>query len=330
MARHAACSRPIGRPIRTTSHSSSTPLWLAYALAHQLAQALDLGGTGAARVDQEVAVLVGDHGRTQAQPTAASGVDQLPRAMAGRVLERAAAGGDPQRLRRLALGPDLVHAGEHGIRLGRLALEGGPGDDPFPGQGALAVGKAQLARRSVAGQRRADPVLRPTAADPWSRRRTRRRSSAPHRRSCPGCRSGTRARPGPRAAPPEPPADRGHPPRPGPFALPTSTLANGPPNRITTPLMPPSRTSKFEATPIGKTGTSAGSSRRNSARSSASAGWNTASAGPPTRNQVSGAKGTLRRRLPRTVGRWSSQPLMLRPPPSPGRRAGRAGHWPTA
>ena len=74
-----------------------------------------------------------------------------------------------------------------------------------------------------------------------------------------------------------------------------STSASGPAKRSTTPSMPPSRTRRLEATPIGVTGTSAGLSRRKALRSAASAGWNTTSAGPPTRSQVRGAIGTRAR-----------------------------------
>ena len=55
----------------------------------------------------------------------------------------------------------------------------------------------------------------------------------------------------------------------------TSTRASGPPKRTTTPSNPPSRTSRFEATPIGRSGTSGGNAARKAARSAASAGWNT-------------------------------------------------------
>ena len=51
------------------------------------------------------------------------------------------------------------------------------------------------------------------------------------------------------------------------------------PRRITTPSMPPSRTSRFEATPITVTGTSVGLRARKPARSSISAGRNMISRG---------------------------------------------------
>ena len=57
-------------------------------------------------------------------------------------------------------------------------------------------------------------------------------------------------------------------------------------SRIVAPGIPPSRTRRFEPAPITVTGISVGSAARKAARSSASAGWNNTSAGPPTPNQV--------------------------------------------
>ena len=71
---------------------------------------------------------------------------------------------------------------------------------------------------------------------------------------------------------------------------------------MTTPAMPPSRTSRFEPTPMTVTGTSGFSFSRKSARSSASAGWNRSSAGPPTRNQVNGASGASSEQPPADGG----------------------------
>src|SRR5205814_2203207 len=76
-------------------------------------------------------------------------------------------------------------------------------------------------------------------------------------------------------------------PRPG-------TMSTKPrPSRITIPGMPPSRTRRFEPTPIIVTGISGVSAARNAARSSVSAGRNNPSAGPPTRNHVIGPIGSL-------------------------------------
>ena len=67
-------------------------------------------------------------------------------------------------------------------------------------------------------------------------------------------------------------------------------LANPRPSRMT-PGMPPSRTSRLEPTPRTVIATPVGFAAMNAARSLASAGRNITSAGPPTRNQVIGARG---------------------------------------
>ena len=93
----------------------------------------------------------------------------------------------------------------------------------------------------------------------------------------------------------------------------TSIAASGPRRRTTTPSMPPSRTRRLEATPIGVTGRPAGRAARNASRSPASAGSNSASAGPPARSHVRGASGTSRSQRPRTGGRVCA-PVMPRAP----------------
>ena len=63
-------------------------------------------------------------------------------------------------------------------------------------------------------------------------------------------------------------------------SVPSTRISTKPrPSRMTTPRTPPSRTSRFEATPITVTGTSAGLAARKAARSSGSAGRNITSAG---------------------------------------------------
>src|SRR5258708_25829573 len=73
--------------------------------------------------------------------------------------------------------------------------------------------------------------------------------------------------------------------------------------RTATPSTPPSLTMRFEPTPRTVTGTWAGKLARKVARSSSSAGRNSASAGPPTRNQVNGARGWSKSSLPRAGGK---------------------------
>src|SRR5262249_27719783 len=73
---------------------------LLHALAPRLAQRLDVGGAGAAEVDQEVAVHFGHLRIADLESAAADGIDQLPGFVAGRVLESRAAGAALDRLRR--------------------------------------------------------------------------------------------------------------------------------------------------------------------------------------------------------------------------------------
>ena len=96
------------------------------ARAHGLAQRLDVGGGGAAEIDQEIAVQLGDLRVADHEAAAAGGVDQLPGLLAGRVLEGRAAGAALDRLRRLARLGDLVHLGADGGAVAGLALEQAP------------------------------------------------------------------------------------------------------------------------------------------------------------------------------------------------------------
>src|SRR5262245_58174010 len=74
------------------------------------------------------------------------------------------------------------------------------------------------------------------------------------------------------------------------------------PSLITTPGTPPSRTIRFEPSPITVTGISAGRFARKYARSDSSSGMNNTCAGPPTRNHVSGASGSFAMSRPRSAG----------------------------
>src|SRR3954466_9439156 len=75
---------------------------LAHAPAHRLAQRLDVGGGGAAEIDQKIAVHLRNLGGPVFQAAATGGIDELPRLVAGRILEGRAAGAALDRLRRLA------------------------------------------------------------------------------------------------------------------------------------------------------------------------------------------------------------------------------------
>ncbi len=176
-----------------------------HARAHRLAQRLDVGGGGAAEIDQEVAVQLRHLRVADLEAAAAGGVDQLPGLVAGRVLEGRAAGAALDRLRRLARLGDLVHLGGDRGRIARRALEQRLGEDDVLGRAAMAIGVVHVAigedaHAAVRGRRRA-----PRSARPWSRGHRRRRSCAARRRSRRECRARTRARrcrlPAPRARP---------------------------------------------------------------------------------------------------------------------------------
>src|SRR5437764_15353359 len=64
---------------------------------------------GVAGIDEEIAVHFRDLRAADAQTSTAGGVDQLPRAMAWRVLEGRAAGLFADRLRSLAVALHLLH-----------------------------------------------------------------------------------------------------------------------------------------------------------------------------------------------------------------------------
>src|SRR3954464_5527252 len=85
--------------------------------------------------------------------------------------------------------------------------------------------------------------------------------------------------------------------------LPSTLMSLKPrPSRITTPGTPPSRTMRLEPRPMTVTGISRGRLASRYARSLSSSGMNSACAGPPTRNQVSGASGSLASSRPRRSG----------------------------
>src|SRR5215216_5960069 len=72
----------------------------AYPRAHGLAKRLDVGGAGAAAVDQKIAVQLRHLRVADDEAAAAGGVDQLPGLLAGRILESRAAGPALDRLGR--------------------------------------------------------------------------------------------------------------------------------------------------------------------------------------------------------------------------------------
>src|SRR5258705_3711399 len=65
---------------------------LFHALAHGLAQCLDVGGAGATEIDQKIAMQFRDLRIADRKPTAICAVDKLPRFMPRRILEGRASG----------------------------------------------------------------------------------------------------------------------------------------------------------------------------------------------------------------------------------------------
>ena len=68
-----------------------------------------------AGIDQEIAVHFRHLGAADAQAAAAGGIDQLPGAVAGRILEGGAAGLFADWLRGLAMGLHLLHPRPNGL-----------------------------------------------------------------------------------------------------------------------------------------------------------------------------------------------------------------------
>ncbi len=97
--------------------------------------------------------------------------------------------------------------------------------------------------------------------------------------------------------------------------------------QITTPRMPPSRTSRLLPKPTHRSGVSAGSSARNAARSARSRGVKNRSAAPPTCQEVWLDIGSARRT--RAANSLDTARFMAAAPPHAGRRAWSAvrGRW---
>src|SRR3974390_1555018 len=91
---------------------------------HCLAECFNVGGRRAAEIDEKIAVQLRHLRLADAQATAARFIDQLPRALPGRVLERRASGA-VARLARLALLLDVVHLRGDRLRIPGTALKHG-------------------------------------------------------------------------------------------------------------------------------------------------------------------------------------------------------------
>src|SRR5262249_19779505 len=108
---HSSPSYPLDLPFELDAGTFT------HASADGLTQPLDLGGGGAAQIDQEIAVHL-RHLRVAQLETAAVGrVDQLPGLVAGRILEGRAAGSALDRLGGFSRHRDLVHLGGDGGRV---------------------------------------------------------------------------------------------------------------------------------------------------------------------------------------------------------------------
>src|SRR5437868_337398 len=100
---------------------------------------------GVAGIDEEIAVHLRDLRAADAQTSAAGGVDQLPRAMARRVLEGRAAGLFANRLRRLAVALHLLHPLADRFRRGDCPPKARGGEDDRRIDGAIAIGELHVA-----------------------------------------------------------------------------------------------------------------------------------------------------------------------------------------
>ena len=125
-----------------------------HAAAHFLAQPFEVGGGGAAGVDQEVAVLLRYLRAAAGQAAAAGGIDQLPGLHVGRIAERRTAGARAHRLRCLARGADFRHARRD--RRGCAASRAQPGahDDGAVRQARMAIGEGEIGRGRAGAARR--------------------------------------------------------------------------------------------------------------------------------------------------------------------------------
>src|SRR5215472_14324709 len=115
------------------------------ASTHRLAQRLDVGGGGTAKIDQKIAVHLRHLRAPDFEAAAAGGIDELPRFVTGRVLEGRAAGAALDRLGCLARFGDLLHlCGDRGRITGR-ALEQRLREDDVVGRAAMTIAVVHVA-----------------------------------------------------------------------------------------------------------------------------------------------------------------------------------------
>ena len=256
------------------------------------------------------------------QTPAARLFDQFPGAPPRRVPERAPAGAFADRLVLVAGAGDLRHPGGYRRAGSGFAPQHRLDEDPPLRHRAGAI--AQTERRRVEPMNPARPVDRfgrdddvgdlPAVRARVHAERAADRARIPLRNSRPAMRHRAPRAPPTRPSPRRPPVSA--------FRC-TRSSRMGRPRRIVTPGIPPSRTSRFEPTPITVTAISGGNASRNRARSR----------GPPARTglprgrdaepQHPGQGHVLRRRrarrqtveFPNRGGRVNHRPLPCFPRP---------------
>src|SRR5215472_14425928 len=156
MTSRPSARQRVGSWLRLRPHADAADLpfehdagRVVYALPHLFAELLEIGGGGVAGIDEEIRVLLRDHGTAALQAAATGSVDQLPRLGAGRVGEGRTARPRANRLRRLALRLDRHHAPANRIGIAALARKGGGDKDPILGRVGMAIGEAERGGRDA-------------------------------------------------------------------------------------------------------------------------------------------------------------------------------------
>src|SRR5262249_34997473 len=117
---------------------------------HGFTERLDIGRGRRAKVDEKIAVQLGDLRVAALEPAATAGVDQLPRLGARRVLESRAAGAAFHRLGRFARLRDRLHLRGDFLRIARLALKQCLSEHDVVGDAAVAVAESHFGVRETA------------------------------------------------------------------------------------------------------------------------------------------------------------------------------------
>src|SRR5215471_21800677 len=113
--------------------------------AHRLSQRFDVGGAGAAEIDEKIAVHLRHLRVAHLQAAAARRVDELPGFVTGGILEGRAAGAALDRLGCLARFRDFVHLGGDLRRVAGGALEQCLREDDVVGRAAMAIAVLHIA-----------------------------------------------------------------------------------------------------------------------------------------------------------------------------------------